>query len=216
MSIGTAIFLSALMLAMVGLYAATKGRWNWQRLMKWLIGVPAAMIVIGGLGVWGYITYENRPTPQNEFGSVKVGESMSDVRFKKGEPSKKHSDDLWQYNDGSTDQPEEAVYVVHFMDGKVRSVRYFARGSKIYNPYLQGFTIGSSYDEVIEKLGPPSNISTSKKGLSRILSFQKYRTAYGFEQAKIEALGVYDPKHGPLRFSEEADDPVAPASAASK
>lgn len=216
MSSGTAIFLSALMLALVGLYAATKGRWNWKRLIKWVVGVPVALMVIGGLGTWAYVTYENRPAPQYELGSVKLGESMDEVRFRKGEPSKRHSEDLWEFNDGSSERPGESLYVVRFKEGKVQSVRYLALGSKIYNPSLQGFTIGSLYDEVIEKLGPPSNVSTSKDGLSRLLSFEKYRTIYGFERAKVDMLGVYDPKHGPVTFAVEATGPAAPASASSK
>ena len=199
---------------MVGLYAATKDRWKWRRIAKWLFGVPVALIVIGGLGLWGYSIYQDRPTPQTEFGSIKLGESMAEVRFKKGEPSKKHGEDVWQYNSGTGDKLHESTYAVMFKDGNVRWVRYF--GSKLYSPYLLGFSASSSYDDVIAKLGQPSYVSISKDGLTRMLSFDKYRVVFGFEQARVEVFGVYDPAHGPLRFSEEASGPTLPASSAAK
>lgn len=214
MSVGDSIFLSAVLLAIVGLYAATKDRWNWRRIAKWLVGVPIVLIVFAGFGLWGYKIYEDRPTPQIEFGSIRLGESMAEVRFRKGEPSKKIDDNVWQYDDVSSTKADEAMYVVMFKNGKVRSVRYF--GSKIYNPYLLGFTKGSHYDEVIAKLGAPTHTSTSKNGLRRLLSFEKYKVVYGFEQAKVEVYGVYDPTEGPLRFADEANDSTSPAPETSK
>ena len=62
MSVGDAIFFSAVLLSAVGLYAATKDRWNWKRLMKWAVGGPIVLGVIAGLGTWGYVSYQDRPT----------------------------------------------------------------------------------------------------------------------------------------------------------
>jgi hypothetical protein len=37
--LGTAIFLSALVLGVVGLYAVTKDRWNWRKIAFWSLGI---------------------------------------------------------------------------------------------------------------------------------------------------------------------------------
>ena len=49
MNVGDSIFLSALILGAVGLYAATKDRWNWKKLVKYVVGVPTVLIVLAGL-----------------------------------------------------------------------------------------------------------------------------------------------------------------------
>lgn len=75
------------------------------------------------------------------------------------------------YNAGSgSAKPENAGYVVRFKDGKVRIVGYVATPAQIITPSLQGFTIGTVYDKVVEKLGQPDHVSTSLDGLQRMVS----------------------------------------------
>ncbi len=203
MSVGDAIFLSAVLLSVVGLYAATKDRWNWRRLLKWVIGGPIALAVITGLGIWGYVTYQERPTAQTSFFDIPIGAARADVRFRKGEPSEiaKDDPDVWIYKLGTADSPGTSAYVVRFKDDKIRYVQYFSVADEHLNPWLQGFTKGTSYERIVSVLGQPSNIATSADGLEKFLSFDKYNTFYRFEKAAVVTYGIFDPKEGPMKFA---------------
>lgn len=213
MSIGDGIFLSAILFSIVGLYAATKDRWNWKLIAKWGFTLPVSVLAIFALGIWIYSTYEERPTSQKSFEGLKLSSTPADVRFLKGEPMAKHStEDRWVYDAHSgSSQPEDAVVLVQFRDGKVRYITYWANERQIVNPYLLGFSIGSEYDAVIKKLGQPNHISTSADGLNRLLSFDKYRTVFEFEQGKVRTYGIFDPSMGPMKFNKEAE--ALPSSA---
>ncbi len=213
MSIGDGIFLSAVLLSIVGLYAATKDRWNWKRIAKWGLGLPVAAIAILVLGIWIYSSYEGRPTAPEDFEGLKLTSTPGDVRFLKGEPIAKHStEDRWVYDAHSgSAQPVDAVLIVQFRDSRVRHITYWANERQIVNPYLLGFSIGSDYDAIIKKLGQPSHVSTSSDGLNRLLSFEKYRTFFEFERGKVRTYGIFDPSKGPLKFSKEAETPASTA-----
>lgn len=207
MSIGDGIFLSSVLLSIVGLYAATKDRWNWKRIAKWGLALPLAAVAILSLGIWSYSTYQERPAAMAEFEGLKLTSTPADVRFLKGEPIAKHStEDQWVYDAHSgSAQPEDAVVLVKFRDGKIRHVTYWANERQIVNPYLLGFSIGSEYEPIIKRLGQPSHISTSANGLNRILSFEQFKIFYDFEQGKVRAFGIFDPSTGPMKYTKEAD-----------
>ena len=213
MSVGDGIFLSALLLSIVGVYAATKDRWNWKRIAKWGFALPVVGLAVLALGTWGYSVYEQRPTPQDEFDGLKLSSKPADVRFLSGEPIAKHStDDRWVYDAHSgSGQPEDAVLLIQFRDGQVRHITYWANERQIVNPYLLSFTVGSDYDAIVKKLGPPSHVSTSADGLKRLLSFEKYRAFFEFERGRVRSYGIFDPSKGPLKFSKEAELPASAA-----
>jgi hypothetical protein len=213
MSVGDGIFLSAVLLSIVGLYAATKDRWNWKRIAKWGLALPVAALAVLALGIWIYSAYEERPNAQENFQGLKLSSTPADVRFLKGEPIAKHStEDRWVYDAHSgSAQPEDSVVLVQFRDGKVRHITYWANERQIVTPYLLGFSIGSEYDAVIKKLGQPSNVSTSLDGLNRLLSFDRYRAFFEFERGKVKTYGIFDPATGPMKFSKEAENPASSA-----
>lgn len=213
MSIGDGVFVSAVLLSIVGLYAATRDRWNWKRIAKWGLILPVPVLAIAGLGIWLYSAYDERPIAQESFVGLRLSSTPADVRFLKGEPIAEHStEDQWVYHAHSgSGQPEDSVVIVRFLDGRVRYINYWANERQIVNPYLLGFTIGSEYDAVINKLRQPSHISVSADGLNRLLSFEKYNVAYEFERGKVTTYGIFDPATGPLKFSKEVETPAASA-----
>ena len=169
MSVGDAIFFSAVLLSAVGLYAATKDRWNWKRLMEWAVGGPIVLGVIAGLGTWGYVSYQDRPTAPTSFFDIPMGATRADVKFVKAEPSEipKDNADVWIYKRGTTERPGTSAYVVRFKADKLRYVQYFSVADERVNPWLQGFTKGTNYDRVISVLGQPSHTATSRDGLEK-------------------------------------------------
>ncbi len=200
-----------MLLSIVGLYAATKDRWNWTRILKWGVGLPLVGVALLAIGLWGYSIYEDRPTSQDSFEGLKLSSTPADVRFLKGEPIAKHStDDRFVYDTHSgSAEAEDAVLIVQFREGRVRHIAYWAHERQIVNPYLLGFSIGSHYDEVIKQLGEPSHTSTSSDGLSRLLSFEKYQVFFEFERGKVRTYGIFDKSKGPMKFSKEAAQPAS-------
>ena len=213
MSVGDAIFYSALFLGIVGLFAATKDRWKWTRIAKWGVAIPVGAASTLALGLWLYSLYEGLPRAQDEFGGVKLVSAPTDVRFLKGEPVAKHSDaERWvYYAQSGTTEPSDAVYIVQFRDGTVRHITYWATERQSVHPYLHAFTIGADYADVTKKLGAPDNVSTSEDGLRRALSYSKLRTFFEFEKAKVRALGIFDATRGPVKFTKEASPPASEA-----
>ena len=94
MTLGTGIFLAAIVMSLTALFIATKDRWNWKKILLWPLGICVA----GGLAMWGYIEYDNRadearaiekkgPTVQSSFWDIPLGATQDDVFFKKGKPN---------------------------------------------------------------------------------------------------------------------------------
>ncbi len=63
-------------------------------------------------------------------------------------------------------------------------------------PEIMGFKQGSSYEEIIKKLGDPSFISTSKDGLERILYFDNWNTFFDLTKGCVTIYGIYDSTKG--------------------
>ena len=82
MSLGTGIFLAAVVIGLVMLFSATKDRWNWWKGFKRL-GI--GLIVLIGIGVGIYFGFKpireliDRPKPFQEMAGVKRGESQADA-----------------------------------------------------------------------------------------------------------------------------------------
>jgi len=201
MELGTAVFLSAVLLSIVGLYAATKDRWNWKKILLWPLGVIVALAVLVGGGYYIYYQIDQGPKPQTSFWDIPLDATEAEVRFLRGEPTKRVGT-LWVY-ETKPSYGDSFSYVVRFADdGKLRYVMYLGSGSSM--PYLQGISNYSSQETILEKFGKPTNTSTSKDGLKRLLSYATYNLVFELEQNHIRALGMYNGKGTPMRYSEEA------------
>jgi hypothetical protein len=205
MSVGDSIFLSSVLLALVVVFSLTGDRWNWRKIIKWGLILPGVLFALAIAGTVAYDNFQKRPTPQAEFFGVHLKSTKSDVKFTKGLPSTSLSSDKdgWLYP-VPTSGEVEGWYRVGFSGEQIRFVMFLPVEGHRYNvfqPSLLGFKIGSTYDEVIEKLGPPSFSVTSADELRRMLSYEKFNVFFGFSQGQIEVYGIYDPAKGPVKFS---------------
>jgi hypothetical protein len=204
MTLGTAVLISGLAIALVLLFNATKDRWKWRRIALWIVSAPVIVASLTAAGVYGHAWWSDRPTPQNEFFGIKLGASASDVRFLKGSPSREPDSVTFDYHVGTTQGAEDrSRYLVRFKDAQVRFVLYASDGSVYVHPSIFSFTIGTRYEDVLKKLGDPTHVSISADQLGRTLSFDKYQVFFGFGSGVVNALGVYDASKGPVKYANE-------------
>lgn len=195
MDIGTGIFASALVISVVALYISTKDRWNWKLIgTRFILGLISVVILIGGC-VWLKNTYDNRVITLNEFLGINLADTGSDIKFKKGVPLASN-DHQWIFND-TDGNPSVTVL---FKDEQVKAVIY--TGGCGYCNNVAQIGIGSSYDEVILKLGKPTYISESKDSLTRLVSFDETHLVFHVEKGKVIAYGIYNPQIGRIEFSK--------------
>ena len=144
----------------VALFIATKDRWNWKKIFLWPLGIIVGLGVVGGSIAYLYQQYEDRPRKLTELWGVSLNDSAGDVKFKKGEPTRRLDNDLWVYRPYET---IEGDYVVYFKNDRVRSVMYF--GPMYNGPSVFGVGHYDSPQELDAKLGPPSYVSRAKDEL---------------------------------------------------
>jgi len=90
MDLGTGIFLSSIVLAVVILYGITKDRWRWRRIITHIALAFAAIVVLTGTLFGGLYFWNHFPIPlgrQIEYAGLRLGMSPQDVLYIKGYPS---------------------------------------------------------------------------------------------------------------------------------
>jgi hypothetical protein len=199
MSLGTSIFLSAVLLSVVILFAVTKDRWNWKRILKWATATPLCLfaVVIGGMYLQD--AWESRPTPQTQFDGFSLGASPGDIKLAKGEPNEIVDSERWLYYSGD----RKSGYQVNFQDNKVRYVLYASTEANYSTPNLLNLTKGATRDEIKARLGEPSHVHTSSDSLRQVLSYDKYNVFFELEKHRVIAYGIYHRTFGPMQFDEE-------------
>lgn len=210
MTTGEGIFWGLAFVGLIWLYVATKDRWKWKRIMKW-IGI-VLLIPIVCLGVWaGWEKWvESQPRIELSLYEINVGQSMDDVIYKKGKPDKEEVN----CPTGKTECAGEArwfyitddiTYIVSFEQSKVRWISAHLRDGKRYAlPNFRGLSNYSGQAEVEELYGPPTKVSVSADKTRRLVSFVKYAVFFTFEKDEIISVGVMTPMGKPLSFIEEA------------
>ena len=205
MDIGTGIFLASLVLGAVGLFVATKDRWNWKKIFLWPLAVLVATFAIVSAGNYAYDLYKNRteaPKKQTSLWEISLQATPADVKFAKGDPQSK-IEDAWRYALDISDE-EKGSYIVGFKDGKVRYIVFHGRPE--HAPTISGVSPNSSLTEIEQLLGKPSNVSHSKDELQRVYSFDRFNFVATFSKNKIYGLGIYDPTTGPIKFKESSSE----------
>ena len=189
MASGIAAFLSAVLLGLVALYATAKGHWRRKKIFLWLLGVSVVVPALAAVGTYIYLWIESQPRPQTSFWDIPLGSTASDVRFRKGKPTKTDGA-LWIYKTEVL-YGDSLFYVVRFTEsGKLWYVLYYGPGHEL--PSLQGITNYSSQETIVEKFGAPTYVSISKDGLRRLLSYSKYNLVFELSRNRVTALGMYD------------------------
>jgi hypothetical protein len=201
MTIGTGVFLGLISIAAVWLYVATRNHWKWRRNT---LAVLAAILVIS-VSLFGWNEFnsyvDNRPTRQTEFLGLQIGMPKGDVIFIKGKAkSGKDDDDVWVYAN------EYKTEIVGFRNGRIRYIAGMSKNELPHNiPTLQGISGYSTTEDVEKKFGKPDFISIRDDQTKRLWSFNSFGLFFSFQKGVIDAVGIFDPAEGPLRFIKEFD-----------
>jgi len=179
MSLGTAVFLSSLVLASVILYAITKDRWRWRRIIVRAALALAAIAVLTGT-VFSGLYFWNLPVGrQTEYAGLRLGVSPDEVLYVKGypavvlvtdapasedNPSVVRTSDLeigkrvqdYQYW-GYEDDDRNITVVFNPEKTAVFAIRCYSRDRLGRCPSIAGVFDGDSEQEVIRKLGLPDS-----------------------------------------------------------
>jgi hypothetical protein len=201
MTLGTGVFLSSLFLGLIFLYIVTRDRWKWKKIVFRSTALVVGLAIIGSAGFYAYTSYADRAQRAESLWAVSIGETESDVKFAKGEPSKisdssANNDIRWLY------EMEDVGHAVYFQGRKVTRVIALAKERRDL-PSVSGISPHASLDDIINKLGPPSYVSRSKNELSRIYSFAKFNVAFGIEQGEIKSVAVGVTEEWPVRLVDE-------------
>jgi hypothetical protein len=90
MSVGTGIFLGAVVLAIVYLYKITRDRWKWPNLARRgmvALGLALVVVALGVVSVLIYEKIENMPRKQTGYADLLLGMTMDEVKYVKGIPT---------------------------------------------------------------------------------------------------------------------------------
>jgi hypothetical protein len=214
MSLGTGIFLSALLLWLLYLYKITRDRWNWQR-AAWrtliAFGVVIAVAALGAVGVFIFEEIGNVPHLQTGYADLRLGMTMAEVKYVKGFPlNVVDKNDINKWGDWSVintkdlkgqrvedfamwsyDQNDRTRIDIHFdpKKGTVKAIGCFSNGV-MECPPLVGIQDGTTEDVVLKALGKPSHEQID--GVTKKMEFENLRIWIYLKQSKVYMIGVKD------------------------
>lgn len=210
MTTGEGIFWGLAFVGLIWLYVATKDRWKWKRIMKW-IGIALLIPVVGFGGWWGWMTWvDSQPRLELALYGITIGDSMDDVLYKKGKPDREEKDcpkDTPNCTDGAlwTYTTDDLTYIVSFDQSRAMWVAANSRDGKRYSlPTFRGMSNYWGQAEVEELYGQPTNVSVNAEKTQRLISFVKYGVFFTFEKDEVVGVGVMSPFGKGLAFNEEA------------
>lgn len=204
MSIGTGIFLAAILLSITIIFTVTRHNWNWKKITAYLIAAPIALAAALLASTFAYQYISSLPTKMNRFQDVSLGASKDDVLFIKGEPAKRENDSRWTYkNNDLYSENVQSETVIKFKDGHVQYILHVPYLEPKINDRIFGISKGTKIDEITEKLGTHSEMNANSDGTARLYTYEKYNLFFGLSKGSVDIYGIYDSKLGPLKLSKQ-------------
>ncbi len=176
MTIGTSIFLSSLIIAILILLVITKDHWNWAMVLRRTILILLSIFLIGALTFGGYHYYNNIPKVQNEMWGLKLGQSISDVKIIKGKPDFiLEKDSIFAYITSYGTAKE--YYALEFKNGALISIICLWRGEPILQK-IQTISNHSSLSDIVKRFGKDYQIADTDSGFTRIYRYPQYHLRF--------------------------------------
>lgn len=213
MSIGTAIFLTGLFACLVGLYAATKDRWSWRVIFRRtaiIVGVLVGLVILGGLGMWGWDQIEWPIDRQTVYSRIKIGATPDEVNYIKGQPDivygpleeggfpgkpiievakLQKGKSFRDYSDWTWREDKSRIDVAFDPNRtNVIAVGCYSSDKLGRCPDIAGIADGAREDQVIKRFGQPDSEQIS--GVTKMLSYEKIGVSFFLEREVVYMLGI--------------------------
>ncbi len=184
-TVGTGLFLSAVLLATVWLFLATQDRWNWARIARRTGAGFLILGLLGGSAIWitltDYIPVIKPLEKVNELNDIRIGMHKTDVEFLMGASTENTGlGEEYPVIDGH-------IFVAYDDDLLVRRIAAYT------DNYLLGIRRGTHLRVVIRKLGEPEVVSQSPLDPQvRIYAYPSRGVAFRIDKRKVRLLLVAD------------------------
>ena len=173
-----------LLIALALLYISTERSWDWRI----IIICTAGIIVFALVGFFSYDQLFNRTSAQTGYWELTLGESKSDVKFKKGEPSEKLSEQSWLYLD------RDRNHRIGFdANNQIESIVVIPNREYMYIKPILGIDSSTTPDDLVKRLGEPEKIESSADLLTRTYRYDALQLVVVFAKQRVIELGIYTP-----------------------
>ncbi len=186
-----AFFAMLVIAAVLALLFFTRKRWNWNSYLG-SVAITFSAILLIPIGMFAWVSYENRLQTLNTFADIHLGSNTADVKFIKGEPLFKleQPDNTlhWRYQDKLNHGNFTDVI---FKEGKVTEISF--SGTCDYCYKANGFGINTPYEDILRRFGETSDVQISDDELERRLNYPEFQTFFVLQQGKVIRQGIYQP-----------------------
>lgn len=199
MSTGDSLILIAIVLAICFVIYKIHQKQKWKLFGK-IVGVLIIIGLLIGAGTYAYYWYDNLPYEATQLGKVSLDMTPVEVTLQLGKPNGDNTNESgvrrFVYMDyGSVD------YFVKFEKDTSGIERVTTVCSGDYMNDIFGLGVYDSEKNIIKKLGEPSNTSVNKDGLSKMISYEKWKVAFLIEKGEVKQTCIT--KSGKVAFAEE-------------
>lgn len=199
-TLGTGIFLSAVILSVVALYALTRDRISWLKALRRTLLVLIVLGSVGGGAYYAWDEYQSRPRQLEGLWGIRIGDSEADVVFRKGAPKVtcvNPADPEWKaawYEKGDYDP----VIRISYQAAKVFKLLAYHDLWDVDLPSGMELYQGASSEAVIEHWGKPDSVEMRNENKSRVLSWPRFGIQLGFTENKLNYIVVsHEPDRAP-------------------
>ena len=190
MTIGTAIFLSTLLIFIAAMYYLTRDKVKWKKVILVLASVAGLLAA----GVAGYTYYKNIPKKINSLDGIALGQTSNQVTLLKGEPNsvKDSGDGKRTYVYSFDDSAVTPAYRVRFNSlGNVDLIAAFYNNPANWLE-VNGIWIGMNYENVLKRLGEADEIE--KEGEITTCDYFSLNMSVWVKDAKVFGFVVTELK----------------------
>lgn len=219
-SVGLAVLLSSLVLAIVLLYGITKDRWAWRRILKRTALFCLALIVILTVSVGGSYVWNQLPTSvprQSDYAGLRLGMNQDEVMYIKGYPptvlAEEVSDPAWKgffgvvetkslekgkhvtdYRDWSYNEYESNINVA-FNEEKtaVTAIQCYSKDKLSRCPAIAGVSDSNTEKEAVRRLGHPSE--SQFQGVTKSIAYRDLGIKLTLEKELVYMLEISVPEY---------------------
>lgn len=157
----------------------------WRRLLKVTLSFLLLIVVLSILD-FAYQWYKDLPAPVDTLGKISLGMEPVEVTLSIGKPTREDVDGKNRQRYFYNDYAGDSEYVISF--DKTSGVQVICTENYIHS--VVGLSVYDSERSIIDKLGDPTKTSINKDGLTKFISYNQYKLAFGIKEGSVAAVCV--------------------------